>query len=55
MAVQQLGDEPKTLNVKLPTVVADAIKAAADANYETMQAWIRRTLIERLRSEGKLP
>ena len=55
MAVQTLGDEPHIINIKLPAPVAEAIKGAADANYETQQNWIRRVLIERLRSEGRIP
>lgn len=54
MAIRTLGDGPKTIPVKLPREVADAVTEAAEANYETAQAWIRRTIIDRLRAEGKL-
>lgn len=55
MAVRTLGEGPATIPVKLPRVVHDAVTAAAGANYETQQAWIRRVIIERLRTEGRLP
>lgn len=55
MAIQTLGDGPKGIPVKFPVVVAQAIKEAADADYVSQQAWIRQVVIDRLRTDGRLP
>jgi len=54
MAIEQLGPGPHLMNLKLPKAVWEAVVEAANANYETPAAFVRRAVIEKLRQEGRV-
>jgi len=49
------GEGSTIVTFVAPRDVADAIQAIAQANYESPAAFVRRIVVERLRSEGALP
>lgn len=40
--------------IKIPKAVGAAIRAAAEANFETQPSYLRRVVVERLRADGVL-
>lgn len=52
---KSLGEDPTSIAVRLPYVVAQAIERAAAANYESAAQYVRRSAVDRLRAEGFLP